>query len=91
MTSSNKKPANWPEALAMADSVEETCLMALQRILRLVGSDKMAAVESEYEGLVLTDPARIRDEIMGRELRIREAIRLLELREVDRALEALRS
>lgn len=87
MTSSNKKPANWPEALAMADDVETVANLALTRILSLVGGRRL--IEAD-EGPVLCSPERITREIMDRETKIREAIHLLEKREIDLALKVLR-
>ena len=92
MVTENKKPGNWPEALQMADDIETVANLALTRILALVGGRRLIdAEESDYQGLVLCSPERITNEIMGRERRIQEAIRLLELRDIDRALKILRS
>jgi hypothetical protein len=58
MTLSNKKPANWLEALKMADDIETIAVMALGKILELVGSEyagqkMIEARESEHD-----DPER---------------------------------
>lgn len=57
MTSANKTPGNWPAALKMADDVETVAMLALERILDLVGSEYVA------DGMVMGREAKIREAI----------------------------
>lgn len=95
MTGANKVPGNWLDALKMADDVEVVAVAALERILELVGSEYLGqklidARESEYRDLVLCNPERVTEEIMKRERKIRDALRMLEENRVGSAMTRLR-